>query len=314
MRPRERLLAAELDHHLRSYEREVKELPGLRSSEARRDVLIEQLLESVRRVKYIGEIGRREISERRCDPRDILFDPLRAAILKKRQGDIEEAYWLVFLLVHFGKSQRGRWAYVSRIYGRLGIGPLWNWSAVSSDPTSFRQWLAGAEEEIRFSTPRGGFGNHRKYQSLDPYSETGTGAAVESYIEWVGPPRTHRELFSAVCPGRTWNSEDRFEVLYRSMQTVASFGRTARFDYLTNVGNIGLAAIEPGIPYLQGATGPLKGARLLYGGDREARLSAKYLDQKVRNLGDHLGLGMQVFEDALCNWQKSPGIFRPFRG
>jgi len=25
-------------------------------------------------------------------------------------------------------------------------------------------------------------------------------------------------------------------------------------------------------------------------------------------------MGMQVLEDALCNWQKSPDLFVPFRG
>jgi len=50
------------------------------------------------------------------------------------------------------------------------------------------------------------------------------------------------------------------------MNDVERFGRTAKFDYLTMVGKLGLAAIEPGSTYMQGATGPLKGARLLFGG------------------------------------------------
>ena len=98
------------------------------------------------------------------------------------------------------------------------------------------------------------------------------------------------------------------------MAQVQSFGRTARFDYLTMVGKLGLAAIEPGIPYLVSATGPLKGARLLFGGSPTATLSAKDLDKSVADLGGALGFGMQAAEDALCNWQKSPGKFIAFRG
>ena len=37
-----------------------------------------------------------------------------------------------------------------------------------------------------------------------------------------------------------------FDILYHSMGAVASFGRTARFDYLTMIGKLGLAPIEPG--------------------------------------------------------------------
>jgi hypothetical protein len=94
------------------------------------------------------------------------------------------------------------------------------------------------------------------------------------------------------------------------MDAVASFGRTARFDYLTMVGKLGLAQIEPGSTYMQGSTGPLQGARLLFG---EAA-SAAALDAWLVELDGVLDVGMQVLEDALCNWQKSPEKFIPFRG
>jgi len=105
-----------------------------------------------------------------------------------------------------------------------------------------------------------------------------------------------------------------FDDLYNSMKAVISFGRTARFDFLTMVGKLGLANIEPGIPYLVDATGPLAGARLLFADDRDAKLHAGKLDDMVASLGAYLDVGMQVMEDSLCNWQKSPDRFIPFRG
>ena len=84
----------------------------------------------------------------------------------------------------------------------------------------------------------------------------------------------------------------------------------ARFDYLTMVGKLGLAPIEPGSTYMQGSTGPFVGARLLFGGRR----SAAELDAWLVELDARLHVGMQVLEDAICNWQKSPGTFGPFRG
>ena len=98
---------------------------------------------------------------------------------------------------------------------------------------------------------------------------------------------------------------------------VASFGRTAKFDYLTMIGKLGLAPIEPGSTYMHGATGPLSGARLLFGGRKTAPLTRSDLEAWLVELEARLHLGthgMQVLEDALCNWQKNPRTFVPFRG
>lgn len=95
---------------------------------------------------------------------------------------------------------------------------------------------------------------------------------------------------------------------------VDSFARLAKFDFLTMVGKIGLASIEPGSPYLKGASGPLRGAILLFVENGVKPPSVKNLDTWVIELGAHLGVGMQVMEDSLCNWQKSPDKFIAFRG
>jgi hypothetical protein len=164
------------------------------------------------------------------------------------------------------------------------------------------------QNELR--RPGGGFGNHRKRESLDAHSETGTGAVVESYIAWVGPPRSHQQLVVEAVNRSNANPRSSFDDLYRSMDVVVRFGRLARFDYLTMLGKLGLAPVEPGTPYLEGSSGPLRGARLLFG----RRQSAGILDGWVAELGEHLGAGMQVLEDTLCNWQKSADAFVPFRG
>ena len=41
------------------------------------------------------------------------------------------------------------------------------------------------------------------------------------------------------------------------MDTVQRFGRLGKFDFLTMLGKLGIAPIEPGITFLKGATGPL---------------------------------------------------------
>lgn len=306
MRPRDRQLRARLDASLRSFDERKHRLPGIRSAAAR-ETFLEQLLESTHRVRYVARVRERPLSGLRMDPESELFHPLKAAILKQRAGDVEEAFWLVFLFVHFGKNQRGGWRYAREVYGRVRDNGLWDWASVSADPAAFCKWLDKQQNFLRRPAPPGGFGNHRKYESLSQ-----TCAAVKTYVNWVGPPRTHQQLIQEAVQRAGGDPKQAFDDLYRSMAVVTRFGRMARFDYLTMLGKLGLAPIEAGLTYMQDATGPKSGAQLLFGG-RSTRTAAE-LEELVAELEADLNVGMQVMEDALCNWQKSPRRFIRFRG
>ncbi len=297
---------------IRNFSRVRHPLPGV-ESEANCNALCKQLVSSIHRIKYIHRIRERDISPTRIDPKSEFFDPIKAAIFHHREGNLEEAFWLVFLSVHFGKHKRDGWRLTRDVYGRLGDNRHWNWSNVSSNPQSFRRWLGKNQNTLKTGIPRR-FGNHRKYESLDAWSEAGTGRIIETYITWVKSFGSHLKLLES-ARGNTDNDSGRiFDNLYKSMSAVHRFGRTARFDYLTMIGKIGLVEIEPRSAYMQGSTGPLKGARLLFGGIPNADLSRTDLDQRLIELGDYINVGMQVLEDALCNWQKRPGSFVAFRG
>lgn len=309
MRPGDVDFANKLDAALAGFHREQRAMQGIQNP-VMRQVFLEQLVESVRRIKYTATLLQSKLSSRRADPNGVLFHPVKAAILHKRQGNIEEAFWLVFLSVHFGRNAHGSWRYAREIYGRLGDGDRWDWKTTSSDPAGFRAWLDAHQGNLRRPGVPGGFGNHRKYESLDALSSRGTGAAVETYVRWVNPPRSHRDMVQEACDQAAGDGKIAFDRLYRSMTSVASFGRLARFDYLSMIGKLELAAITPGSTYLGSSSGPLMGARLLFG---EAQ-SAAVLDGWLLELDGVLHVGMQVLEDALCNWQKSPEQFVRFRG
>jgi len=311
VRPNDRELAGTLDVALRSFDAEERSLPGIKVG-TKRAVFIEQLLESIRRIKYIALIRNQELSDTRANPNSDGFDPIKAAILRARERQIDSAFWFVFLSVHFGKHRIDGWRLARDIYGGLGLAEPWDWARVSADPRRFRHWLAENQTRLRSDGIRRRFGNHRKYQSLDAWKANGTGAAFESYVDWVGGRHSHAALVeNALAHG---NPKAAFEFLYRSMISVASFGRTARFDYLTMLSKLGLAPIEPGSTFMEGATGPYSGAVLLFGRNGGGVPSRSVLDNYLQRLGAHLGIGMQVMEDALCNWQKSPSRFKPFRG
>jgi hypothetical protein len=307
VRPRDREMAETLERGLVTFSGQVRPLHGIADA-ANRNTLVEQLLESTHRIQFIRVLQNRSLAKNRANPESNSFDPLKAAIIQRRKGNIDEAFWLTFLFVHFGKHRKGGWRYAREVYGRLGDGGIWDWRNTSANPAAFRQWLGANQGRLR--RPGSGFGNHRKYESLDAVSPTGTGAVVESYIAWVGPNRSHQTLVRDASQRVGEQPSTAFNTLYLSMSTVVRFGRTARFDYLTMLGKLALADIEPSSPYLQDSTGPLRGAKLLFASDKPTT----QLDEWTTELGNHLGVGMQVMEDALCNWQKNPARFERFRG
>ncbi len=312
MRPRDTAKYAELDAALVEFCGHEYPLPGIQSKK-RREAFIAQLVDSMRRVEYVSAAKVRDIHRDRANPASELFDPLKAAIVQFRSGNVDEAAWLIFLFVHFGKHARSGWRYAREVYGALGQGSNWSWTAVYANPAGFRAWLDRNEATLKRGIHRG-FGNHRKYQSLDAYSDNGTGAAVQGYVDWVQAHGGHTALFNDALIANGGNPEAAFDWLYKSMSAVPSFGRTARFDYLTMIAKVGISPIAPGSAYLAGATGPLSGARLLFQRGSEANLPTKEIEKRVLALGRHLNVGMQEMEDSICNWQKSPDKYMPFRG
>jgi len=274
---------------------------------AARDTLVRQMVASVRRLDYTAVLLTRAIDPARADPGSDLFDPERAAILHMRAGDLDEAVWLIFLATHFGKHPRHGWRMLREVYSGLG-GTRWTWSRASQSPRAFRGWLVANGHLVG-----GSFGNHRKYESINGNRATGTGAAVESYVDWVGPTRSHRQCFADLVRGGGNHPHSIFENFYRQFG-VRRFGRLGRFDFLCLLGRLGLAPIEPGRAYLKGATGPLRGARLLFAGTPTAALDEAVLEAHLIDLDGVLRVGMQVMEDSLCNWQKSPTTFIHFKG
>jgi len=73
-------------------------------------------------------------------------------------------------------------------------------------------------------------------------------------------------------------------------------------------------SIQPGLAYLNGATGPATGARLMLQGSVATELSIIDMETRLKALAEHLDVGMQEIEDSLCNWQKSPSRYKLFSG
>lgn len=312
MKAKVQLLDAELRKSLATCALNEFPLPGI-YKKMQLEVFVRQLIDSIRRVNFVKAIADRPIHHSRADGLCSSFDPIRAAVLKMQAGDFDEACWLIFLFVHFGRHPISGYRYVREVYSALGQRDPWTFSTVKSDISGLKAWLNQNEAQLRRGTRRG-FGNHRKYLSLSGSKKNGTGHAFETYVQWVSSHIDHSSLFTAALQQSNNSATLAFERLYQSMRPVASFGRIGRFDYLTMLQKLGFVSIMPGRPYLDASSkGPNKGARLLFesGGQQ---LSLTELERRTQVVGRHLGVGMQEMEDAMCNWGKSPGNYRYFRG
>jgi hypothetical protein len=294
-----------IDATLRRHSQVVQPLPGI-ATPAALDTLALQFVASLRREAYYKLVQRKPISARRANPNDPSFDAERAVAYHLQQGDVDEAAWLAFLMTHFARPEDTGWRRLQDVYGMLGAG-IWDWRTVSANPAAFISWIAANWRSVR-----GKFGNHRKYESLRGDAGRGTGTVVESYVRWVGR-NGHARLFADIVRQAGNDPHAIFDALYRSLD-VKSFGRLAKFDYLSLIGRYSIAPIDAGSAYLSGATGPAKGARLLFDGRRDGPSSLRKLQVMLDALDADLQVTMKVTEDALCNWQKRPAGFVHFKG
>ena len=295
----------ELDQALQNFSNNHVKLAGI-AEQADREALVMQMIASLRRLDYTTAIRSRHISTNRTDPTSDLFDPERAAALLARTGQVDEAIWLIFLATHFGQHGRHKWRMLRDVYSGLGVG-TWTWARVSADPQQFRTWLQQNVQNIR-----GAFGNHRKYETLNPASNNGTATVIESFVQCFAPSPSR--WFAATLVRSVGNDPHvLFDKSYNRL-TIARFGRLAKFDFLALLGRLDLAPISPGSAYLTGATGPLRGARLLIDGKASSTTRAVDLDEILRQLrpapqcrnAGHGRLNLQLAEEpaSVCSFPR----------
>ena len=284
-----------LGEALTQYESTHGALPGI-ARRVNRASFVEHLVECGIVADSMRSLSASHVDGACSDPGADSFNPLCGAVARNRRGDIEEACWLVFLAVAFGESADHGWHMATSAYRRADEAGMWDWDAVSSDTPAFRQWLG--RNRYRFAGVS--FGNHRKRESLS--DRNGFGETVETYVWWVREQGMHADWIDSVR-----HRKDPFDALYRSMQGIRRFGRLARFDFLCCLESLAIIDFAPKRAYLQGATGPLVGARRLYGCPKGSWGGRPLvLDERLIELEGYLNVGFDVLEDALCEWQKQP--------
>jgi hypothetical protein len=235
-------------------------------------------------------LRRKALQDAKSGPHtDIVYWIARA----QTAGDLDEVFWLAFLAGHFGRPTAGSSSRDTTgiFLCAFGTAPRWTWSHISSDPESFRKWLNEEKERLRYLK----YSNHRKFESQKPGILSDV---MQSFIDWA------RESGGSPCQAFdvhiTGDPHDSFRRLYRELGSkLRRFRRLAAFDTLWFIGELGLLPVKADSCYLSGATGPLRGARKLWG-PRPPRELTKLADEAARALK----IPYEVFEDALCRWQK----------
>lgn len=295
---------------LAAYETDNGQLPGLTTA-ARRSTWVAQMISSLRRIEFIRLLNTQNIDPSRLDPSHVLFDPLKGAALLGRKGQLDEAVWLTFVATHFGKHVTDGWKLASNVMGSFGHGPTWDFATYSAQAGRFDAMLLANGAALKDKVASGRFSNHRQYQSKNPETIS---KVFSSFHAWQRAQGSFTARVQAIHKTHGQNPTDVFDQLYRSLKPVFGFGRLGNFDFLTMLAKLNLAPIEAGSTYLVGATGPLSGAKLLFHNSTTAPVASSVLQQQVDELDAYLGVGKQVLEDSLCNWQKSPDHYIYFKG
>jgi hypothetical protein len=271
------------------------------------DAFLGQLVDSIRLTNYFRILLERGIGFAEYhNPFHASFHPIKGAIWHIQNGNIAEATWLCFLYAHFGKNQRSQWGLIQSVYSHLGKGPVLSWEYTTANLDTVSSWIVESQDEL---SKRGSFGNHSKYKSL---KDGHTNRAISSFVDWVNSYNGFNNLVLAHSAPVQDDETLVFDSIYKDMMSnVFTFSRMGTFDFLTTVGKLKLADITPGKIYVNKATGPKPGAKLFFKGSTDADLSNNQIENRAKLLSDHLGLffGMQVLEDAFCNWQKSPAQY-----
>jgi len=304
IRPQDQKRATQLEQILGKLITEGLSLPGIMEPVSR-SVLIAQIIESERRQKYIDHIRIHGSDGTSANPHVTGFNPLQAAIHQTNIGNFDEACWIIFLATHFGKNGKTQWSLCRNFYGRLGNQPIWNWTQAITNQNALFSWIDAHSNTLKSF----GFGNHRKYESIDSPTK-GLKTVLSSYFEIF--QGGHRVAFDTAIGGAN-DPNVRFDLLYKLFSEVFRFGRLACFDHVAMVSRLGLENSSPGSTYLKTATGPKRGAALLLLNDCERRPNITNAERQLKEIGEAINVDAQVIEDSLCNWQKSPTSFIAFR-
>jgi hypothetical protein len=251
----------------------------------------DQLLRLAKLIHYCREARLRGVQRLTPPALDILM-LIEAA---RDAAEPHEAVWRSFLGAHYGRlsanPQDGSAESAGRLLCAFGNEPVWTWARVGPDRgAALKVWLDETPAVLSLT-----FGNHRQHERPAPSDLMST---LRSFIDLAQKRNGPANLVKT--PGAS-TPADRFDQLFRKLTKIHRVKRLASWDFIDLLLQMKLIIdAEPAHCYLHGATGPLEGARRIWG-----QQPADVLDPLAARLAKTLGVSCFVLEDALCIFQKN---------
>lgn len=204
------------------------------------------------------------------------------------------------MLIYTDDSDESDWAFIRKLYGAEGLGlkTALTWEVVNEAPDLLNERLDALVKILAESHPKPKFGHHRAYELFKHLP-----MVYINYIGLINEQGGHEAMFR--LQDQPVDCTDYFKTRYDLIKNIIyRFGRLSTFEFLCLLGKMDLADVAPDSCYIAEASGPKRGARLLFG-----ILNNEQLDEHAVHLADHLNVSYQEMEAALCHWQKSPNRF-----
>lgn len=252
-------------------------------------VLARPRLERLARELHYSRFLRDRGPKRLARPR---LDILRFIEEAHQQHQADEVVWRVFLASHFGRLSSTDLDAESAGLFLCGFGetPRWTWECVISDNgAALEAWLRGNPQVSNALA----FGNHRKHEDKK------VDGLMEVIRSFIGLAKRCESPSKIITPRGVSPGFDQFDQLFQRIQ-IDRFGRLGKWDFIDVLAQLKLTTAEPKHCYLHDASGPLRGARQIWGDGQDEDI----LNVRCARIVKRLPVSGFVLEDALCNSQK----------
>ncbi len=262
-------------------------------------VLSMQMIDSIRRISiyraYYNQADKAESSEL---PYHHTSNPFK--LCQRESLTLDSKIWYIYIATYFGKSNKSGW----NLFKKASFyedGNLIDLDSIINNREEYFDYLRSLDffEKSNYS-------NHRKFTKKALDGDKGFLNSANYFLDNLSE----------------FSSEEviEFDTVYKKALLIPNFGRMAAFDFTSSLCKCNLNVAPPISMYHKASTGPLKALKELLiqsGTDNptkkaQIRFGDNLLDWFVDN--SDIEIVAQVLEDTICNWQKSPHIYRRYFG
>lgn len=294
---------SKIKEHILEFDQNICKLEGLKST-AELDNFVEILANNANEIWLLSLLKHTILSDSNSNLDSDNFTPFTAALWNFQNNEIDEAYWLIFLQSYIGKNQKQNWNLLKGIYGSLDNENIWSWERVSRDVSVFQEWLIQNQPALN---EKGSLGEIHKYPIMDNHNAQIMAKDIGNYVSKILEFSGHDNFIASAIQINEGNPITAFDFLFQSMCENVTRNKIIFFNYLSYIGTMGMAKINPGSFYLSETSLVKRGARLLLlGTNKNQKPPLNEVDEIMISLSNSLKhpLGIFILHQTLSQWSK----------